>query len=492
MDDSSSSYSDEEVGVIARGRRLWVRGVRPHTTCADVVQALRHAPEAGGACDGEGVCACAGGGTQWVLAERWRGVERPLPQDACVLDVLAAWGDARHEVRLSLRRASSGEEDSGRDSDECARRDRKHKDRRRAPTPPPRPRRQPRDPAARLAAVIQHQSRTIHQQLDKLRIVRNGCTLVQLEKRTLMSDNSGGAKLAYLRPNLPTYPHQPSAGSDSDQGGAQLFLSALKEQEKLIDELEDQTHKNRMEKHGTNYLLESYLSDLGRCNEVNDSQAGNSDSGVGVGSGTPPRRHTKHKSRRERHLMREHYFTKELTDICQVNADRLLPIQNDTDSEASTDELTRIKEEIGILEKMAIINKRLHREEELVVRLTAKVKRYMDENRVNSCQTVPQVKTMLDKIQEELDITTKQMHENAAELTNAECEIENRMKILEELTVELEKEESQNIILEKHLKEAASRHPIALQDNYVPLLGPSADIVLQNYSGTGYVLDTLV
>lgn len=35
---------------------------------------------------------------EWVLAERWRGVERPLPPDAPVLHVLAAWGDARHEV----------------------------------------------------------------------------------------------------------------------------------------------------------------------------------------------------------------------------------------------------------------------------------------------------------------------------------------------------------------------------------------------------------
>lgn len=34
----------------------------------------------------------------WVLAERWRGVERPLPPDVPVLHVLAAWGDARHEV----------------------------------------------------------------------------------------------------------------------------------------------------------------------------------------------------------------------------------------------------------------------------------------------------------------------------------------------------------------------------------------------------------
>lgn len=35
---------------------------------------------------------------EWVLAERWRGVERPLPPDVPVLHVLAAWGDARHEV----------------------------------------------------------------------------------------------------------------------------------------------------------------------------------------------------------------------------------------------------------------------------------------------------------------------------------------------------------------------------------------------------------
>lgn len=248
-----------------------------------------------------------------------------------------------------------------------------------------------------------------------------------------------------------------------------------------------------MEKHGSNYLLESYLRDLGRSNEVQDSQAGNSDSGVGVGSGTPPRRHTKHKSRRERHLMREHFFTKELTDICQVNSERLMQTQNDTDSEVSTDELTRMRDEIEILEKMAIINKRLHREEELVVRLTAKVKRYVDENKVNSCENVSQVRMLLDKIEEDLNRSTKEMDDNAQELSITDNEIENRMKLLEELTFELEQEDIQNTILERQLNEAASRQPIALQDNYVPVLDES-DLnhpdLLPNFGN--YVLDTLV
>ena len=45
MEASSSDYSDEEVGVLARGQKLWVRGVRAHTTCADIVRALQDAPE---------------------------------------------------------------------------------------------------------------------------------------------------------------------------------------------------------------------------------------------------------------------------------------------------------------------------------------------------------------------------------------------------------------------------------------------------------------
>ncbi|XP_063537951.1 apoptosis-stimulating of p53 protein 1 [Cydia strobilella] len=415
MEPSSSDYSDEEVGVLARGQKLWVRGVRPHTTCADIVRALQDAPEADGLTEH----------SEWILAERWRGVERPLPPDAPVLLVLAAWGDARHEVRLSLRRASSGEEDSGRDSDGS----RSGRRRRRGRTTPP-PRAKSEDPAARLVTVIQHQSRTLHQQLDKLR-----------------------------------------------------------EQEKLIDQLEDQTHKSRMEKHGTNYLLESYLRDLGRNTEVNDSQAANSDSGVGVGSGTPPRRHTKHKSRRERHLMREHYFTKELTNICQVNSERLTQTHNDTDSDASADDLTKIREEIELLEKLAIINKRLHREEELVVRLTAKVKRYTDENKANSCENVSQVTMLIDKIEEELARTANEMQDNTLELTKAEREVEMRLKLLDELTLELEEEELQNTILERQLNEASSRQPILLQDSYVPVLDQGTAI---DYGGPSYALDTLV
>lgn len=45
MEGSSSDYSDEEVGVLARGQKLWVRGVRSHTTCADIVRALQDTPE---------------------------------------------------------------------------------------------------------------------------------------------------------------------------------------------------------------------------------------------------------------------------------------------------------------------------------------------------------------------------------------------------------------------------------------------------------------
>lgn len=423
MEASSSDYSDEEVGVLARGQKLWVRGVRAHTTCADIVRALQDAPEGGLSDPGE-----------WVLAERWRGVERPLPPDVPVLHVLAAWGDARHEVRLSLRRLSSGgEDDSGRDSDGGSRtRSRRRRKGVRAATPPPRSKSE--DPAARLVSVIQHQSRTIHQQLDKLR-----------------------------------------------------------EQEKLIDHLEDQTHKTRMEKHGTNYLLESYLRDLGRSSEQNDSQAGNSDSGVGVGSGTPPRRHTKHKSRRERHLMREHYFTKELTDICQVNSERLMQTSNDTDSDVSADELSRIREEIELLEKLAIINKRLHREEELFVRLTAKVKRYMDENKVNSCENALQVTLLMNKIEKDLEATTKEMQDNTIELEKADKELEFRMKLLDELTLELEKEELQNSILEKQLNEASNRQPIILQESYIPVLDQNnVSQPVFTYNNNGYVLDTLV
>lgn len=245
-----------------------------------------------------------------------------------------------------------------------------------------------------------------------------------------------------------------------------------------------------MEKHGTNYLLESYLRDLGRCSEVNDSQAANSDSGVGVGSGTPPRRHTKHKSRRERHLMREHYFTKELTDICQVNSERLVQTHNDTDSEASADELTKIREEIELLEKLAIINKRLHREEELVVRLTAKVKRYTDENKANSCENVSQVTMLIDKIEEDLANSAKEMQENTKELETADRELEYRMKLLDELTLQLEEEELQNTVLERQLNEASSRQPIALQESYIPVLDQNQPVF--TYTGNGYVLDTLV
>ncbi|VVD04443.1 unnamed protein product [Leptidea sinapis] len=145
---SSSDYSDEEVGVIARGQKLWVRGVRSNTTCADIVRALQDAPEA----------ECLSEPGEWVLAERWRGVERPLPPDVPVLHVLAAWGDARHEVRLSLRRLSSGgEDDSGRDSD-GSRKSRRRRKGHRTVTPPPRAKSE--DPAVKLVSGTRKTNRS--------------------------------------------------------------------------------------------------------------------------------------------------------------------------------------------------------------------------------------------------------------------------------------------------------------------------------------------
>lgn len=301
-----------------------------------------------------------------------------------------------------------------------------------------------------------------------------------------------------------------------------------------------------MAKHGPNYLLESYLRDIAKhqeavgkktdsnvqddeankevenvkttikasSNEVNenqarsseatDSPAGNSDSGVGV-SGSP-QRPTKRRSR-GRHLLREHYLTKELADICQINSNRLVPTKPEDNSENSSDELTRVQQQIDILEKLAIINKRLQREEELMVRLGAKLRRYLSEDHISYIENEEEIVTMLGSIRKQMDASSKEIENTAIAMEKTSDELEKRKKILNDLYRELEEEELEKQALEVQLNRLntvdeeeqythyATGQPFNDNVQYNVALDLSKDQFVDvnyNFNVSNYPLDTLV
>lgn len=287
-----------------------------------------------------------------------------------------------------------------------------------------------------------------------------------------------------------------------------------------------------MAKHGPNYLLESYLRDIAkyqesnkkpddevkedtkivqqsssevqenhaRSSEATDSPAGNSDSGVGV-SGSP-QRPPKRRSR-GRHLLREHYLTKELADICQINSNRLVPIKLDDNSENSADELSRLQQQIDLLEKLAIINKRLQREEELMVRLGAKLRRYLSEDHISVIENEEQILTMLGSIREEMDNSSKEIESTAIEMEKTSDGLEKRKQFLNELYRELEQEELETQTLELQLGQMVALENEAFVSyettsparNYVPQEYNNKSQFLDvnyNFNISNYPLDTLV
>ncbi|RZF38636.1 hypothetical protein LSTR_LSTR003442 [Laodelphax striatellus] len=184
-----TTKSEGEIPVWVSGQQLWVRGVDRKTTCNDVITALLGRHEDG-----------------YVIVERWRRVERPLGGDTRLLKLWTTWGDARHEVKLSLRRVS--DDDSGRGSPSSAvSRRRKHHHHHH---------RQKKD------------TQTVHPkrlaQLSKTQSIERLLKLILVQGETIQSQ-----------------------------------LQRLHDREDQIEQLEDETHKARVSVLGSDYVLQTYL-----------------------------------------------------------------------------------------------------------------------------------------------------------------------------------------------------------------------------------------
>lgn len=227
-----------------------------------------------------------------------------------------------------------------------------------------------------------------------------------------------------------------------------------------ISTIEEERHKVREKEHGKNYLLETYLKGLG--GDAEDKQelgAGNSDSGVHTEetAASPVVQHEdeisdallplndsnmsafkvgskKRRSKRENELMLEHQSTKEYSSAIQD--ERKSDEAGTSGNKEAID--SEVAAQIDILEKLIVLNKHLQREEELCVRLSAKIKRYEADA---SGLSEAQVKESLSRVNEQLDTKTDEITRMESEIKTSDEALTAKTDFLAQLYDELEEAE---------------------------------------------------
>lgn len=254
-----------------------------------------------------------------------------------------------------------------------------------------------------------------------------------------------------------------------------------------ISTIEEERHKIREKEHGKNYLLETYLKGLpGDNDDKQELTAGNSDSGVHTEetAASPEVRHEdeisdtliplneqnlspvkvsskKHhhrRSKREHELMLEHQSTKEYSSAISSEKKTTGGVNENQvqQKEEKEDEIKMINDEempinsevaaqIDILEKLIVLNKHLQREEELCVRLSAKIKRYEADA---SGLSEHQVKESLKRVNEQLDAKTCEIAQMESEIKMSDETLNAKTDILKKLYDDLEEAEVEHRKLE--------------------------------------------
>ncbi|CAH1159431.1 unnamed protein product [Phaedon cochleariae] len=383
LDDSDldSVSSGEEIPIWIRGEQRWVSGITEDTTCQDVVGVLLQDEERRGR--------PISTSQQYQITERWRGVEQPLQEFSKILDIWNAWGTAQSEVKISLRRV-------------------KHDMHR----PPSRRTRKSDSSTWSDKGAF----KTIHpRRLQALQNEKQPSSTEELLKLVL-------AQGEVIRRQL----------------------KKLRHSEHQIGHLEDQTHRARVRKHGSNYLLETYLKGLPEALDPgqDDGQTvdKNSDSGV-VTEGDSEQSNTHPKLSRTAETISERLspsseeFHKDLKD-------------DDTSSAISE---TSVKEQLQLYEKIAKLNKRLLQQEEHLVRLDANLKKYDKEKRDGDNVQTRKELCNLTNLRTEMTKTSCEMQHNEVVLEEAAERLETRRAVLERLHEELAGEDREYEMLQAML-----------------------------------------
>lgn len=234
-----------------------------------------------------------------------------------------------------------------------------------------------------------------------------------------------------------------------------------RDRELEITNIEEERHKHREKEHGKNYLLETYLKGLGESSAEDKQElgAGNSDSGVHTEetAASPVVQHEdeisdtllplndpnlsafksgskKRRSKREHELLLEHQSTKEYSSAIKSEAK-----SDEAGTSGQSESVdSEVAAQIDILEKLIFLNKHLQREEELCVRLSAKIKRYEADA---SGLSETQVKESLSRVNEQLDTKTYEIAKMESEIKTSDEALTAKTDFLKQIYDELEEAE---------------------------------------------------
>ncbi|CAD7081862.1 unnamed protein product [Hermetia illucens] len=429
----SAETASDEIPVWIHGEQRWISGVNEETTCADLVNVLLE--DEGLLCPSTSVSL----NKNFVITERWRRVEQVLDNDTKILQIWSAWGHAKPEVKLTLRQIdplmgswcnSQHDQDSGMGSpngstNSAIIRRRRHR-------------------ASKTTAAWVTQAQTIHPKSQK-------GTIEKLMKLIL------------------------------EQGETiQQQLAKLRDRELQIAKIEEDRHRMREREHGKNYLLETYLNGLHEAEEK-EIVTVNSDSGVHTEGATSspeigiheneaylnvaelddetgrpesyalPRNSSTYKGKsslREQKLFKVHEQIKEYKtakldnsdDKCKgelLNCRACEEVVDDADESRKTEKATvedDIAAKIEWMEKLVAINKHLQKEEELLVRLGAKIRKYESENPALNEQ---QIREALARVNINIDNSEKEMQRLENDLLIFNEKLQEKTNLLEVLNKEL-------------------------------------------------------
>lgn len=239
--------------------------------------------------------------------------------------------------------------------------------------------------------------------------------------------------------------------------------------------IEEARHRSREKEHGKNYLLETYLNGFHDDGDNKPTGTEHSDSGVNtedapntctpttatspeVGTSTcssdAPQIHSadtndilnlhfdsnfhstnrKSVSKRETQLLKEHECSKQLVqsqaEIRKRDDDGVF---FDAEGNGCDDDWTN---KIEWLEKVFAINKHLQREEELVVRLTAKVRKYESDDRT---LTQSQIKDTITRLDSSIDASSYEIEQLQREIEISGEMIEVKRNVIVRLSDELDR-----------------------------------------------------
>ena len=201
------------------------------------------------------------------------------------------------------------------------------------------------------------------------------------------------------------------------------------------------------------------MKSLGDSEDKQESGAGNSDSGVHTEetAASPVVQHEdeisdtllplndpnsssfktgskKRRSKREHELMLEHQSTKEYSSA--IKDEKKSDEAGTNSNKESVD--SEVATQIDILEKLIVLNKHLQREEELCVRLSAKIKRYEADA---SGLSEAQVKDSLSRVNEQLDTKNYEIAKMENEIKTSDETLNAKTDFLKKLYDELEEAE---------------------------------------------------